>query len=99
MYCAPISTTTLLKNKSAYKRSISNISSRLYSSESDNKQPEPTNFKDKVSAMWKNYGKIAIGTYLSIYVTTLGSLFFALDFNVFNSATVGLDPQMAIDKV
>ena len=35
---------------------------------------EPTNFKDKVSYMWKNYGKLAIGTYFTIYVTTLGEL-------------------------
>jgi len=86
---------------------------RLFSSSSsnndDNKQKtssssstatdiEPTSFKDKITYMWKNYGKLAIGTYFTIYVTTLGSIFFALDFDVFNAAAVGLDPAYAINK-
>jgi len=60
---------------------------------------EPTSFKEKITYMWKNYGKLAIGTYFTIYVTTLGSLFFALDFDIFNAAAVGLDPASAIHKV
>ena len=60
---------------------------------------EPTSFKEKITYMWKNYGKLAIGTYFTIYVTTLGSIFFALDFDIFNAAAVGLDPAYAIHKV
>jgi len=56
-------------------------------------------FKSKVKYMWKSYGVIAIGTYFGIYVTTLGSLFFALDFDVFNAVSVGLDPVLAVQKV
>jgi hypothetical protein len=39
---------------------------------------------------------LAVGTYLGVYVTTLGSLFLALDYDIFNAATVGLDPVYAI---
>jgi hypothetical protein len=53
----------------------------------------------KVKSMWKNYGKLAIGTYFGIYVTTLGSIFLSLDLDLFNAATFGLDPVYAVKKV
>lgn len=49
--------------------------------------------------MWKDYGKLAIGTYFSVYVVTLGSIFLSLDYDLFNAATFGIDPQTAIKKV
>ncbi len=55
--------------------------------------------KDKLKKLWKNYGIIAVSTYLGIYATTLGSIFLALDFDLFNAASVGLDPAYAIEKV
>lgn len=60
---------------------------------------QPLTFKEKVSNMWKNYGKLAIGTYIGVYISTLGSIFFALDFDVFNAATFGFDHAAAIAKV
>ena len=75
------------------------ISSPSPTSSSPTTDIEPTPFKEKITYMWKNYGKLAIGTYFTIYVTTLGSLFFALDFDIFNAAAVGLDPASAIHKV
>lgn len=56
-------------------------------------------FQDRVKYMWNAYGKVAIGTYLSIYITTLGSIFMALNYDVFHAATFGLDPAHAIAKV
>lgn len=99
------STSLVDENRSPY------YSFRLFSSSSDNDKKqtssssssptdiEPTSFKEKITYMWTNYGKLAIGTYFTIYVTTLGSIFFALDFDVFNAAAVGLDPAYAIHKV
>eukprot|EP01033_Poteriospumella_lacustris_P011638 gene11638-8290_t len=57
---------------------------------------KPATVSQKLKKMWEAYGVIAVGTYLSVYVTTLGSLFLALDYDVFNAATVGLDPTYAI---
>eukprot|EP01035_Chromulina_nebulosa_P017772 gene17772-23375_t len=45
------------------------------------------------------YGVVAIGTYFGLYVTTLGSIFLSLDYDLFNSASFGLDPNTAIKKV
>jgi len=55
--------------------------------------------KGKIKYMWKSYGTIAIGTYLGVYLTTLGSIFLCVDMDVFNAASVGLDPVGAIQKV
>lgn len=54
--------------------------------------------KSKIKGLWQNYGTIAIGTYLGVYLTTLGSIFIAIDFDIFNAASVGLDPAFAIKK-
>lgn len=55
--------------------------------------------KDKMKYMWKNYGYVAIGSYLGLYVITLGSIFLCLDFDVFRASTVGFSPEEAILKV
>ena len=64
-------------------------------------EPEdpPEDFPGKIKSMWKNYGSIAIGTYLSVYVVTLSSVFLCVDADVFNAASIGLDPISAIKKV
>lgn len=59
---------------------------------------EEGSLKSKVKYLWKTYGIIAIGTYFGIYVTTLSSIFVSLDFDVFNAASVGLDPVGAVQK-
>eukprot|EP01040_Poterioochromonas_malhamensis_P015546 gene15546-17426_t len=54
--------------------------------------------KEKFKKLWKAYGIVLISTYLGIYISTLGSLFIALDLDLFNAASVGLDPIYAIHK-
>lgn len=49
--------------------------------------------------MWKSYGTVAIATYLSIYVATLGGVFVSLDQDIFSAATFGFDPIAAVTKV
>lgn len=60
---------------------------------------EPVPFKERVKLMWTKYGRLAIVTYLGVYVGTLSTLFFTLDFDVFNAATFGFDHSAAIEKV
>lgn len=81
---------------------------RLYSSshfnqdkddKKDSTLDKKPSMKDKFKKLWKQYGMIAVGTYLTVYVSTLGSLFLAVDYDILNAASVGLDPVMAIEKV
>lgn len=81
-------------------------SSRYFSSDKDPKlDPAPSqaveasSLKDKVKTMWKKYGIVAIGTYAGLYLTTLSTIFFFLDFDLVNSSTFGFDPKETIHKV
>jgi len=87
---------------------IAHFSHRFYSctnprnEEKTNKDQavvKPPTMQEKFKKLWKNYGLIAVGTYLTIYGTTLGSLFLAVDYDILNAASVGLDPAMAVEKV
>lgn len=80
------STTTGETNEAQMKKTAQNYKDQV-------------DLKSKVKYIWKSYGIVAIGTYFGLYITTLSSIFFALDFDIFNSATVGLDPVVAIHKV
>lgn len=55
--------------------------------------------KAKLQSLWKNYGMLAITTYLGIYGTTLGTMFFALDNGLLSSSAMGIDHIQAIQKV
>lgn len=48
--------------------------------------------------MIKKYGYLSVGTYLSIYIMTLGAIYTSLEFDIFNAATFGLDPTSMITK-
>ena len=52
--------------------------------------------KSKVKVLWKQYGGVAVVTYLSVYICTLSSIFISLDYDIFNAATFGLDPNAAV---
>jgi len=94
---------SMLNNNDQFLAKLSTV--RLHSSRSSNEKEQKTvvpeesgNFKDKLKSLWKSYGIITVGTYLGVYVVTLGSVFVALDFDIFNAATFGLDPAFAIEK-
>jgi hypothetical protein len=53
------------------------------------------NFKNYV----QKYGWTFVGTYLSVYITTLGSVYLALDFDVFRASDFGLDAKSLTQKV
>ena len=73
---------------------------RLYSTSSpNNADDDKASVKDKIKKLWKTYGYVAVGSYLSIYIITLSSLFFALDFDIFHASTFGFRPEDAVHKV
>ena len=39
--------------------------------------------------LWAKYGMVAVGTYLSVYVTTLSFIFVSLDYDLFSASTLG----------
>ena len=97
LYCSPI-----LRNYS--KRGVKQTTAlRMFSTgptPDQVKEPEQQlTFKEKAKNMWKNYGRLAIVTYIGVYGSTLGMMYFALDNGVFNAATFGFDHAAAIAKV
>ena len=55
--------------------------------------------KGKVAQLWGQYGYIAVGTYITVYISTLGGIFVSMDYDIFNAATFGFDPVGAVKKV
>ena len=74
---------------------------RHFASVPDKKEGEVkgTDLKSKITDLWNMYGFVAVGTYATIYVSTLGSVFIAMDYDIFNAATFGFDPVGAVKKV
>ena len=58
-----------------------------------------TSIKDKIKSLWKNYGTVAVGSYLGLYIMTLGSIFLSLDYDIFRASTFGFSPEHAVLKV
>jgi hypothetical protein len=69
------------------------------SKETNDVNQASVSLKDKIKQIWKSYGYVAAGTYFGIYVLTLSSMYLALDFDIFNAATFGLDGPSAVNKV
>ena len=95
---ANINRTPLSKSS---KNSVMATSSRLFATIPDKKDTEEKgmDLKSKISGLWKMYGYIAVGTYAAVYITTLSSIFVAMDYDIFNAATFGFDPVGAVKKV
>jgi hypothetical protein len=63
------------------------------------KEKTSTVMVGKFKDLFKKYGYIFVGTYLGLYVTTLGSVYFALECDVFSASSFGYDAQTLIKKV
>ncbi len=78
------------------------LSNIRYLSTGEEKKPEAaideTTTKGKLKAMWKKYGYIFIGTYLSVYVATLSSLFLLYDNDIITASLFGFDSNEACTK-
>lgn len=88
---------TLLPNPSV--RCFGTVGGDQNKKEESSQPVNEQSLKGKLQQLWKSYGIIAVGTYMSVYVGTLGSVFLALDFDIFNAATFGMDPNYAVHKV
>jgi hypothetical protein len=53
----------------------------------------------KFQIYFRKYGWTFVGTYLGLYVTTLGSVFVALNFDLFSAADFGFDAKVLTAKV
>lgn len=78
---------------------LQNAPSKPDSEENLNHVPKGVSMMEKMKKMWDAYGIVAVGTHLGVFVTTLASLFLALDHDIFNAASVGVDPMHAIQMV
>ena len=71
-----------------------------YATESTGKKGSDTvTSKSVLRELWNKYGAVAVGTYFSVWVMTLSSIFISLDLDLFNAATFGLDPDTVVLKV
>ena len=53
----------------------------------------------KYETIWKQYGNLAIIVYWILYLSSIASIFFLIDFKIFNPADHGFDPVKEIAKV
>lgn len=58
-----------------------------------------SSYSNKFATLWKKYGYVFLGTYLSVYGTTLGSIFIALDFDLFKASDFGYDAKTLTQTV
>lgn len=91
------STNSELKISNVFHKGISSMPGDKITT--DDKSVEKQPYTNKIKEMMNKYGAVAVGTYLSVYIITLGSIFTALDYDIFNAATFGLDPIAMIKKV
>ena len=54
---------------------------------------------EKLKVLWKKYGLLSVGTYLSMYGVTLTAMFFALKTDLLSASSFGLDPVTVISSV
>lgn len=56
-------------------------------------------YRQKMKNYWNRYGLFFVGTYLSVYATTLAGLFVAFDSGVLSAAAIGMDTKEIIHGV
>ena len=66
---------------------------------SDKEKGKPAGSLKKLNNLWKKYGVLAVTTYFGIYGATLAGMFLAIDYDIFNAATFGLDSASLIVSV
>lgn len=58
-----------------------------------------TSSVEKFKLLWKKYGYVFVGTYLSVYGITLTSIFFALEIDIFKASDFGYDAKTLTQSV
>lgn len=80
------------------KRLLSSVSEKNHSVVDENQESvvkKGIGFRQ----LWDKYGYISIGFYVSLYVTTLSSIFVSLDFDLLQASNFGFDPIESVKKV
>ena len=72
---------------------------RLQFSTHNTEEKRKLSLKEKVQGLWKKYGYTCIGTYFGLYGLTLGGIYFALDFDMLNAASFGINAATATTNV
>ena len=67
--------------------------------DSEEKELQSSSTKDKLKILWRRYGMLFVGTYLSTYVVTLSGAFFTIDSGLLSATSIGVDPVTVIHKV
>ena len=67
--------------------------------DNDGKRKKKMSLRDKIKSSWDKYGILGLATYMSLNICTFGPIYFALEWDIFNAAAVGLDPVTAITNV
>lgn len=110
VYCSPVKTYRVMKkrnNKSDVSTTTATTitTTRQFSTEKKSNQPKgkekalPQTMRERLADLWKNHKGLVFGTYVALYATTLGSIYVAIDLDLLNSRTVGLDPAIAVNQV
>jgi hypothetical protein len=55
-------------------------------------------YRDLMKGMVDKYGRLFVGTYLGLYLSCLGGVFFALSNDMLNASSLGVDPVEAVHK-
>ena len=62
-------------------------------------QQQKGGFFSKIKKGWEKYGFLGVATYVTLYATTMTPIFFALKYDIFNAAAIGLDPVESVASV
>lgn len=60
--------------------------------DSDGKKPQRPSIIERLKLGWRKYGILGVTTYCVLYMTTLSQIYFCLHHDVFNTASIGMDP-------
>jgi len=85
------------------RESLSSRMRSFWSSSRDEKQQRVRRLASRgrsgLVELWRRYGWVAIGTYASLYVVTLGSVFAVFHFDVVEPELIVGDPRVAVEKI
>lgn len=86
------------RDRSPTRRYVSNSNRPEQASPTKDEEIIEKSKLGKIGALIKEYGPLAVGTYLTVYVTTLGSIFALFEYG-FSPLDMGADSGHMLDKV
>ena len=86
-------------SSTAICRKLSRLEEGKIDPESDGKKPDKPGFIERLKLGWRKYGVMGVTTYCVLYMATLSQVYFALHHDIFNAASIGMDPATVVTKV